>query len=106
MHQLNIFLCGAAMVLVSFVHLVYPHVSCSNLKNPYRLFRWSRYLLIVLAISTTCNQLASAFACRSVDILYDFQFTSMIIIQIVRFVFCLLFVFLLRIKYALLNHAS
>jgi len=101
MNVLNICLCTAAMIFVVLVNQLWLHISYDYFKNSYRCFRM---IVIGLAISSICNQLVSAFTCRSIDILYDFRFTSMITVQIIGFFVCLLFTFLLGIKYASLNH--
>ena len=106
MFTLNLIICVATMLFAFLGNFLYPYISYNYLNNCYQSFRWSRNFLCVLALTTICNQLASGLACRSIDILYDFRFTSMIIVQIVGFVICLLFAFLLGIKYALLNHTS
>ncbi|CAF1199879.1 unnamed protein product [Rotaria sordida] len=106
MHNLNFFLCGGTLLLVVVVNSFYPYNSLNYLNKSNGLFRWSIYLFIGFAISTVCNQLVSAFACRSIDILYDIRFTLMIIVQTIAFMVCLLFAFLLGIKYASLNYGS
>ncbi|CAF0903308.1 unnamed protein product [Rotaria sordida] len=84
MEGLNFYLCMCGMLLAFVAHICL-------------------YIFIGLVISILCNQLVSAFACRSIDILYDIRFTSIIIVQIVGFIVCLIFAFLLGIKYASLN---
>jgi predicted permease len=106
MHNLNIFLCSGALLFAVFVNSSHPYHPLHYLNNSSGLFRWRIYLFIVFVISIICNQLASAFVCRSIDILYDIRFTSMIIVQIIGLLICLLFAFLLGIKYASLNYVS
>jgi hypothetical protein len=103
MKELNFFLYAAAILLLELMNCVYSFIS-SYYSSRY--FNWNLNLFIVLIISTICNQLVSAFACRSIDILSDIRFTSMIFIQIFGFIVCLFFAFLLGIKYASLNYAS
>ncbi|CAF0839880.1 unnamed protein product [Rotaria sordida] len=103
MEGLNFYLCMCGMLLAFVAHIWYGRCSFGSSKKSNRLFVGSLYIFIGLVISILCNQLVSAFACRSIDILYDIRFTSIIIVQIVGFIVCLIFAFLLGIKYASLN---
>ena len=105
MFYLNMYLCFAATVVAMFVNMLYQDDDTTdNYANFSRWFRFSCTLVVFFALSCIFNQLASAFACRSITILFNFRFTSMLIVQILGFMICLLFAFLLGIKYALLNH--
>jgi hypothetical protein len=104
MNILNVFQCSAMVGLILYMGRLYLHVPSDYFDNYYQWFRLSLNILIYLAASCICNQLVSAFACRPMNILYDFRFASMIIVQIVGFLICLVFTFLLGIKYALMNY--
>ncbi len=104
MNILTIFLCY--VFVISFLPMNISHFSIpkDHLENSHRAFVSYRNVFICLAVCCMCNQLISAFACRSIDILYNIRFTSMIILQTIGFFACLLFAFFLGIKYASLNH--
>ena len=104
MNILNFFLCGVIITLIIPMNINFHDIPDNHLENSYRTFRLYRNVLICLALSCLCNQLVSAFACRPIDILYSIRFTSMIIVQAVGFFVCLVFAFLLGIKYVSLNN--
>jgi hypothetical protein len=54
----------------------------------------------LFVISSVCNQMVSATACRPIEILYNLRYISMIMVQLVGFFICLLFSFFLGIKFA------
>ncbi len=81
------------------MNLLYKQYEDDYVENSCRWFR--KMMLIYLAMSSTRNQLVSAFTCKPKDILYKLRFTSMIIAQISGFI-----VFLLGVKYTLLNHVK
>jgi putative flippase GtrA len=58
---------------------------------------------VILILCIIIQQLVSVLACRSIDILSEVRFIYMIISQIFGFPVCLLCVFLLGTKYALLK---
>jgi len=67
MNILNICLCVAAVLFIFLVNISWKDVSSDYFENSYRCFR---KILIYLAISSMCNQLVSAFTCRSIDIFF------------------------------------
>jgi hypothetical protein len=70
------------------------------LENPYMWFCWCRKILIYLVGGFICHQLATALACRPIEILYDLRYVSMLIMQITGFFICLSFAFFLGVKFA------
>lgn len=94
------FLYGGSYILVIQMFPLFKGISYDQLVNPCQWFCWCRKILIYLVISSICNQLGSILICRPIDILYDVRYISMIIVQIIGFVICLLFTFFLGVKYA------
>jgi hypothetical protein len=61
--------------------------------------------ILILVVSSICNQLISSFTCRPFQIIYDRSFMSMIFIQIIAFLFCLFFIFMFARMYGpLIRH--
>ncbi|CAF2150444.1 unnamed protein product [Rotaria magnacalcarata] len=100
MSILIVFLCFGSESLILVAQMVYDSVSRDQLDNPYKWFCWCRKVLILLVGSSLFHQLSTALACRPMDILYDFRYTSMLIVQITGFFICLLFAFFLGVKFA------
>ena len=52
-------------------------------------FRVGIFMLSLFAASSICHQLISSFACRPIEILFDWRYMSMIGMQIFAFLVCL-----------------
>ncbi|CAM4843298.1 unnamed protein product [Rotaria magnacalcarata] len=100
MNIINSILCLCSMISMVLAQWFFKEVSPVHFSNLYRWFCWCRKILIYLICSSIFNQLASAAACRPIEILYDLRYQSMIIVQLVGFFICLLFSFFLGIKFA------
>lgn len=105
MNILNMSLCIFITMLVMKANMDYHDLTRDYLDNSYRWFYLFRKIFIYYTVSCICNQLVSAFSCRSIHILYNLRFISAVIVQIGGFFVCLVLAFLLGIKYALLDHA-
>jgi hypothetical protein len=105
MNILNMSLCLFITLSVITANSDYHELALDYLDNSYRWFYMLRNIFIYYTVSCICNQLVSAFSCRSIHILYDLRFMSVVIVQIGGFFVCLLLAFLLGIKYALLDHS-
>jgi putative copper export protein len=104
MNILIILLYVVSVLLILLAQLLYSFVSREQLLKSYRWFCWCRKIFICLAIVSICNQLINTLACRSIDVLYDLRYISILIVQITGFLICLLFAFFLGIKYASIKH--
>ncbi len=100
MNVINISLCIGSLLFTALIQSSFNNVSPKYLKNPYHWFCWCRKILILFVISSVCNQMVSATACRPIEILYNLRYISMIMVQLVGFFICLLFSFFLGIKFA------
>ena len=65
---------------------------------------WKRFLwfeLVILAMSSIGSQLISSFTCRPVDVIYDFNFMSMIVMQMIGFIATLSYTYLFARRFTL-----
>ncbi len=58
-------------------------------------------ILVCLAISCICIQISSAMTCRPIEIIFDFRFLSVLSVQLIGFIGCLLFAVKLGVTYAI-----
>ena len=93
-------LCIGSYIFIVMAEMIYRSASENPLENPYMWFCWCRKVLIYLVAWSICHQLATALACRPMEILYDLRYTSMLIVQTIGFFICLLFAFFLGVKFA------
>ncbi|CAF3665442.1 unnamed protein product [Rotaria socialis] len=100
MKILIVLLIGGSYIFMMGAHIISTPESDFPLENPYMWFCWCLKILIYLVGSSICHQLASALACRPMEILYDLRYISMLIMQISGFFICLSFAFLLGVKFA------
>ena len=84
----------------------YRGMTYEELINPTEWFQWCRKILLFYAVSSICNQLISITVHRPIDILYDIRYISMIVVQILGFIVCILFAFCLGMKYAKINRKT
>lgn len=100
MNFMDILLCLVAYFCITSIQYSLNNDSSKSLENPYKWFCWFRKILISYIISNVCIQLISVTTCRHINILYDFRYISMIILQLTGFFICLLFSFFLGVKFA------
>ena len=82
--------CRGVAALVS----VYPHLLCWYLPatdeiGRRRLCSGFRIVLIPLVTSSISNQLVSAFINRPFELIFDYQFDTLLIMQMIGFLLCL-----------------
>ena len=100
MKILIILLCAGSYIFMMGAEIISKPGSDVPLENPYMWFCWCRKILIYLVGWSICHQVATALACRPMEILYDFRYISMLIMQITGFFICLSFAFFLGVKFA------
>lgn len=100
MSVLIVFICGGFQIFIAAAYVESTPSSREHLENPYKWFCWCRKILIYLVCSSILHQLASALACRPMEILFDLRYTSMLFVQMGGFFICLFFAFFLGVKFA------
>ena len=100
MNLIGNILCFVLWISLIIVQVLFNNISVKSLENPFRWFCWCRKILVFFILSSISNQLASATACRPIEILFDFRHISMIMIQLLGFFFCLFYSFFLGVKFA------
>jgi len=100
MKTLIVLLCSGSYIFMMGAEIISKPESDVPLENPYMWFCWCRKILIYLVGSSICHQLATALACRPIEILYDLRCISMLIMQITGFFICLSFAFFLCVNFA------
>jgi hypothetical protein len=95
----------AMLSLGSFVSLTSSCVLCLNVAMRFstvaqvaasREFFGHPFLaLILMVVGCVFHQLASAMTCRPVKMLYDFRYTSMLVVQLMGFASSVLFAYIL-----------
>ncbi|CAF3817232.1 unnamed protein product [Rotaria magnacalcarata] len=58
-------------------------------------------ILICLTVSSIYVQICSTLTCRPIEIIFDFRFLSVIVVQFIGFVACILFAIQLGATYAM-----
>ena len=106
MNIIIILLYVGSVLFILLAQWLYSYVSRELLLKPYRWFCWCRNIFICLTGASICDQLINTLACRSIDILYDIRYISILIVQITGFLVSLLFAFFLGIKYASVRHRN
>jgi hypothetical protein len=60
-------------------------------QQPFGYLTLSLILLIFVAVSCISIQISSAMICRPMEIIFDLRFLSVLIVQVIGFIGCLLF---------------
>ncbi|CAF3730148.1 unnamed protein product [Rotaria socialis] len=84
--------------LVLFMAFCGPRSRLDPKKNYSNL---SLGILICLTISSICVQICSTLTCRPTELIFDFRFLSVIVVQFTGFVACILFTIQLGATYAM-----
>ena len=95
MNSFLVCLCAGSMLFSIVAELLYTYMRSNIDFTPRRSHRWCLLIGFLLSFSSIFNQLASALACRSVEVLEDIQFMSMILVQLGGFFVCLIYAYVL-----------
>ena len=101
MGKLVAHLCFAAMGFSILAQGLYKETNPGRSASPYESYCWYWRITACVVGSYACHQLASALACRPMEVIFDFGFFSMLILQMGTFVSCLAFANTLGAKFAL-----
>jgi len=100
------FLCLVYCPLFAIATSAFRGLTYEELINPIEWFQWCRNVLVSYAVSSICNQLISITVHRPIDILYNIQYISMFVVQILGFIVCIMLAFCLGMKYAKVNRKT
>lgn len=100
MNIFNFILHQIYLMLLIWVQYNFNHTPPKSLENPYRWFCWGRQILAVYLVSNFLGQIINSTACRSVEVLSDFRYVSMVMVQLFNSIVCFAFVFFLGVKFA------
>ena len=106
MNSLLVELCIGSVLFSALGQVLYFEVLSRFNVPPRQSYHWFLFIGSCLIASSLFNQLASAFACRSVEVLEDVRFVSMILVQIGGFFVCVIFAYVLGAKSVLLSSRS
>ena len=78
----------------------YLRITHRDLLRSYKSFYCCRKIFVCIVITFVCLQLTNSLSCRPIDLLYDYRYLSMLILQANGVVLTLSLAFFLGVKYA------